>query len=103
MDSLERERDHGAAAGEIGRAVDLEALDTAQPLDGVPDDVAGVVPYRVHAEALQVVHGGAQADRLGDRRRAGLEPRRRVRVAALEPVDLGDHVPATEEGGIASS
>ena len=74
---VEREGDDaGAARG--WRAVQGQPLDVAQRLVGVLGDLALVRPDRVHAEAAQVVDGGAQADDLGDRLRAGLELPRQV-------------------------
>ena len=56
-----------------------------------------MLAHGVHAEALEVVDGGAEPDRFGDRRRAGLElPRELV---GREPLlgDVEDHLAAGEE------
>ena len=52
---------------------------------------------RVHADCLDVVDRGAEADGLDDGRRAGLElPRQVVRGEAVE-ADVADHLAAAEE------
>ena len=83
--------------GELRRAVEREAGDGLQALDGVAGDVARVLPHGVHPEPGQVVDGGAEADRLGDRHGARLEARGRLGELGLVVADAGDHVPAAEE------
>ncbi|MPM58331.1 hypothetical protein SDC9_105162 [bioreactor metagenome] len=52
----------------------------------------------IHPDAVQIVDGRSQPDRLSDRRCAGLEAMRRRRIGrALHPDDL-DHLAAAEEG-----
>ena len=86
-----------AAVLELGRAVQRQSGDRPQPLDRVARDVARVLPDGVHAEAGQVVDGGAEPDRLGDRHRARLEARGRLGALGLVVADARDHVPAAEE------
>ena len=69
----------------------------AQALERVGDELALVGAHVLHADALQEVDRGAEADGLGDVRRAGLELRRALRPARLLDGDRGDHVPAGEE------
>ena len=75
VDALEEERDRTAAHRGVARAVDREVV--AEALVERVERVAGeghlVLADGVHAERLEVVDRGAEADGLGDRRRAGLE------------------------------
>ena len=98
MDALEGERDERAALGGIGRPVQRDAVDRAQALERVADQLALVVAHVLHADALQEIDRGAQADGLGDVRGTGLELRRALRPARLLDGDRGDHVPAGDEG-----
>ena len=68
-----------------------------EPFEHVRGERALVRAHALHPELVEVVDRGAQADRLRDRRRAGLElPRQLVPGGALE-VHGGDHVAAGEE------
>ena len=51
----------------------------------------------LHADALHEVDGGAETDRLDDRRRAGLELGRDGRRGVAVEAHVGDHVAAPEE------
>ena len=62
----------------------------AQRVERVAGEPHLVVAHRVHAERVEVVDGGAEADRLGDRLRAGLElPRDVVGREAVERARRG--------------
>ncbi len=68
-----------------------------QLFEGVGGDVVLVRGDGVHAEIGQVVDGGAETNRLGDHRRAGLEPVRRVGVGRRLHRHELDHLAAAEE------
>ena len=70
---------------------------SASALEHVRGQRALVRAHALHAELRQVVDGRAQADRLGDRRRAGLELVRQLVPADRLEVDRGDHVAAGQE------
>ena len=65
--------------------------------------VAGQIPFVrdniVHAESLEVLHGGVEADRFCDRWRAGLESRGTVGGGVAVDANVGNHAAAAEKGG----
>ena len=69
--TVELEGGDGAAVLDAGPE-EREPRDLAQALDGVADDVARVLPDRVHADAGEEVHGGTEADRLNKELLEGL-------------------------------
>ena len=70
-----------------------------QGAQGIGGEGDLVLAHGVHAQVLEVVDGRAQADHLGDGRRAGLElPRDVVGRPAVE-ADVADHLAAAQEGG----
>jgi hypothetical protein len=72
MNAVEVERDDpGASLG--GWAVERDAGDLRQPAERVRRELVLVRLDCLEAHALQVVDRGAEADRLGHRRGAGLE------------------------------
>jgi hypothetical protein len=96
MHPVDVERDD-AAAIRPPRPVDGDALETLQRLERVAPQRAVVRPDLVEAHALEVVERGGEPDRLGDGRRARLEPHRDVGVGAAVDLDAPDHLAATEE------
>src|SRR5487761_2780473 len=79
--------DHTHATGELAR----------QSAQGVVREGVLVANDVLETETLEVSHGGAQTDRLGDRRRPGLEARRPVRRRVAVNADVRDHPATTEE------
>ena len=80
-----------------GRPEDPQALDALQDLVGPGDQQPLVTSDGVHADAVEIIDGRAQADGRDDRRRAGLELGRQV--ARLEAIQqhAADHAPAAQE------
>ena len=99
VDAAEREAERGAAELDVARAVDGDVVAEAlgQGVQRVLGDLHLVLTDVWHADALQEVDRCTHADRLDDRRRAGLELGRQL--GRREPVeaDVGDHVAATQE------
>ena len=95
---VEHEADDAGVNLRIVRAQPPHAGDLAERLPGVLEQEALVLAHVLHAQRLQVVDGGAQANRLGDGRRAGLElGGYRVPLRLLEG-DPNDHAAAGHEG-----
>src|SRR5580658_4788108 len=78
-------------------ADDAQRVDLAQPLMRVGDEPVLVRLDARLANRLDVVDGGAEADRLHDRRGPGLEPVRRLAVGYAILMDLADHLAAAVE------
>jgi hypothetical protein len=101
VDVVDGQRQHAAALGRLRRAVDGEPV--ADPLGEGPQGVGReadlVGPHRLHADAVEVVDGGVEADGLDDRRGAGLEPGRRGVGREAVEVDGEDHPAAAQERG----
>jgi hypothetical protein len=69
MDSVHREGDDPAAIVAGGRAEDRQARDLRDPLEGVGGQVGLRGVNAGQTQLLQPPDGGAEADRLADRRR----------------------------------
>jgi hypothetical protein len=97
MDAVDRKRDHAPALLRVQRSEDPDSLHLGQALERIRGELLLVGADAVHADRRQVVHGGAQAHALGDRRGARLElPGQLVPGRGVE-LDLGDHVAAAQE------
>ena len=95
--ALELERDQGAAVGGVGRAMNREAGDLAQPGERLADEPELVLADPLDPERGDPVDRGAEADRLGDLRGARLELPRQVGPGRLVGRDGPDHVAAADE------
>ena len=106
VDAAEGEAQRGAADLDVGRAVDRDVVAVAlgQRVDRVGGDVHLVAADVGHADRAQVVDRGAEPDRFGDRRRAGLELGRQL-GAGVKPSRRTSAImlPPPRNGGIASS
>src|SRR5437899_7284143 len=83
----------------VPRAVDGDAGDLLQFFHRVVDQRPLVGANPIHAELGEVVDGRAEANALGDARRAGLELPGEVVPGRLVESDPLDHVAPTEERG----
>ena len=99
MDSVHDEADDaGMLVGRV-RAEPAEAADLPECAPRRLEEDALVRPHRGHTDALEVLDGRPEADRLDDRRRARLElPRHLVPLRGLEG-HAGDHAAAGQERG----
>ena len=64
VDALDRERDDPAAAVEVGRPEERDAVDLGQPLERVGGQLALVRAHVLHAERRQVLDRRAEPHRL---------------------------------------
>ncbi len=90
-----------AAAGWFGRTVDddLVAVTFGQRPHRIRGELGFMFSHDVHADGVEVVDGGSEADGLADHRRPGFElPGELVRGESLFG-HLKDHLAAAEEGG----
>ena len=71
--ALDRERRERAAVGRIARAMQREARNLEQPIQQLRGQRLLVRVDRLDPDLLDEVNGRTEPDRLGDRRRAGLE------------------------------
>jgi hypothetical protein len=97
VDALDGEGEDRAAGRRVGGAVQRDAVQVADAVHGVGDEVELVGADAVHPDLAEPVHGGAEADDLRDGRRAGLELRRDLGEAHALLRHGGDHVPAAEQ------
>ena len=81
----------------LGRAENAQRVDLAQALMGILDQRGLVRPDARLADRVDIVDGGAEPDRLHDRRRAGLEPVRRLAIGDAVLEHLADHLAAAVE------
>ena len=77
---------------------EVQARHLLQAGKHVGGQLALVIAHVLHAECLQVVDCRAESDRLGDRRRAGLELVGQLVPGGAFEIDRRDHVAAGEEG-----
>ena len=80
-----------------GGPQDPHAVDGLQPLEQAPGELLLPGMDALHAQVLQVIEGGAHADRLTDGRRAGFELVGQVGPGAVVQVDVVDHLAAPQE------
>ena len=99
VDALEQEGDRAAAGVEVAWSVDREPILEAggERVERVAGQRLLVRADRVEADRGEVVDGGPEADRLGDRRGAGLELPGHVVGREAVDVDVADHLATAEE------
>jgi hypothetical protein len=98
MDAVHRERNHAAPLLDR-RAEDAHTGNLLEPFHGVAGDGLFVRVNRRAPGAVDVFGRRPEADRLGDRRRAGLELVRDAVGFEGAQLDALDHVAAAQEGG----
>src|SRR3954467_13011970 len=76
----------------LRRAENPDRIDLAQPLVGVGRNGGLVGANARLADRIDVVDGGAETDRLDDRRRAGLEAVRRLAIGDAVLEHVADHL-----------
>ena len=101
MHALDHERQHAGLLPR--RADDAHAVELAHPLGGVGEQLLLPGADGGAPDPLDVLERRAQPDDLRDRRRAGLEARRRLRPGARSSVTVSIMSPPPCQGGIASS
>src|SRR5262245_43570184 len=74
VQALDGERHHGPAVDGHGWAVHRYPGDSSEALERLAGERPLVLTDSIHAELLQIFDRRGQPDRLGDRRRARLEP-----------------------------
>ena len=99
VDTSQDERDRAAPVHHRVRPDDPQVRNGGQGVQRVRGELPFVLRHRLHADTGQIVDRCGQAHRLGDRRRARLEPGRRRRVGGPLHRHGLDHRPAAEDRG----
>src|SRR5579884_598269 len=90
-------RNYATPVLDIWRAVNSYTLYARNCLHSIFCNINLVLPYPVHADAIQVVDGGPKANHICNVWRAGLKPVWKVVVPGLLLMDFFDHVSAAQE------